>query len=173
MSLQELPHMLICGALRLTEGPPLGSHRRCTSLTFPSLRLDPRPPDHCPVLPPMPFRFPDSFREQQNLLLPASGRMLLWGGRGAHPWVQDLSSILIQTTIPDLCTSRELSRWKWSWKTHLPPHPPHSSTARYGRRTCIRSCLFGLGGGGRVEVYLRISFEKEKVRFSPSRRVSK
>lgn len=31
----------------------------------------------------------------------------------------------------------------------------------------------GGGGEGRVEVYLRISFEKEKVRFSPSRRVSK
>lgn len=122
----------------------LGSHRRCTSLAFPPLRLDPRPPDHCPVLPPMPFRFPDSFREQQNLLLAASGRMLLGGG--GHPWVQDLSSILIQTTIPDLCTSHESYQDE---NGHGKPtsHPPHSSTARYGRRTCIRSCLFGLGGG--------------------------
>lgn len=55
----------------------------------------------------MPFRFPVSFHEQQSLLLPASGNVVWGGAVPGYPWVQYLSSILIQTTIPDLCTSHE------------------------------------------------------------------
>lgn len=66
----------------------------------------------------------------------------------------------------------ELSRWKWLWKTHLPPHPPHSSTARYVHRTCIRSCLFGWGGGQGGSLPQNLFWKKKGKIFSPSRRVS-
>lgn len=87
-----------------------------------------------------------------------------WWGKNDQ-WVQNLSSILIQTTISDCCISHE-NYPDENGKPTSRPIQPHSSTASHGHRTCTRSCLFGLGGGhgGRVA---SDSFEKEKVRLPP------
>lgn len=85
---------------------------------------------------------------------------------------QDLSSTLIQTTIPDLSTSHENYPDENSYEKPT-PHPiqPRSSTARHGYRTCTRSCLLRLGGGWGGCLPQNI-FWKRKGEISPSRKVS-
>lgn len=163
MSRQEFPHMSICGALHLSEGPPFGVPSEVYITDIPSHKtLLTHRSDHCPVLPPMPFKFPTSFHEQQSLL-PASGRMLLGGGK-----ITNGCPILIQTTMLDRCISHEnYPNGNGYGKPTSHAIQSHSSTASHGHRTCTRSCLFGLGGGLPQNL-----FWKRKGEISSSRRVS-
>lgn len=158
MSPQEFPHMSICGALHLSEGPPFGVPSEVYITNIPSYKtLLTHRSDHCPVLPPMPFRFPTSFHEQQSLL-PASGRMLLGGGKMTNG-----CSILIQTTILDRCISHENypnGNGYGKPTSHAISHTPPQQAM--GTGPAQEAAYLDWVGD-----CLRISFEKEKVRFPP------
>lgn len=146
---------------------------KCTILTFQPINS----PAHWLTvqssLPCLLSSLPASMSSRAFYLLQAERCLVVVGGQGTgdDQWVQDLSSILIQiqTIILDCCISHEnYPDANGYGKPTSHPIQPHSSTASHGHRTCTRSCLFGLGGGqGGMVGCLRISFEKEKVRFPP------
>lgn len=170
MSPWEFPHMSTCGALHLSERPPFGvpsevyitdilsykillTHRNTVQSSLPSLWSS---------LPASMSSKAFSTCFRQNAA---------WWGKNDQ-WEQDLSSILIQTTISDRCIShKNYPNENGYGKPTSHPIQPHSSTASHGHRTCTRSCLFGLGGG-QGEGLPQNLFWKRKGEISSSRRVS-